>query len=87
MLIESDRLSGDLALDGATLLGESDVVLLLDDLPDTQDGQLDFHILECHWEWLVLHLTVDQTSALVDQLLSTSGGSVVALFRGWRGYD
>ena len=87
MLVLYDRLPCDLIPDGATLLVESDVILFLDDRPDTQNGEFHLHVFECYWERLVLHLAVDHTSALVDQLLSTSGGSIVASFRGCRGHD
>ena len=86
MLIELDRLPCDLGPDGATLLGEADIVLLLDDLPHTHDWEFDFYILECQWEQLVLHMAFDETSALVDQLVSARSGGEVASFRSWGGY-
>ena len=55
-----DCLPCDPALDGATFLGEADIVLFLDNLPDTQDGEFDFHILERHWELVKPDLTVQQ---------------------------
>ena len=87
MLKELDRLPCDLAPNGATFLGEADVVLLLDNLPDTQDGEFDFHILECYWERLVLCLPFDHTSAFVEQLVSASCSGEVASFGSWSGFD
>ena len=81
------RLSCDLAPDGAALLSEADVVLPLDNLSDTQYGEFDFHILECDWERLILSLALDQTSALVEQLVSTSCGGEVASFGSWSGFN
>ena len=87
MLIELHGLPINLAPDGAILLGEVYIVLLLDDLPDTQDGEFDFHIIECHWERLVLHLAFDQTSAFVEPFVSAGSGGEVVSFRSWGGSD
>ena len=81
MLEESDAATGRLALDGSASVIESDPVALLDQLPDTKDGQFNLHVLESYLEVVAINFAMHSASSAIVNLLSTSGGGKVARLR------
>ena len=77
MLIELDTLASLPASDDSSFLPKLNVVVPLDHFADAQNGKFGFHILECHWEWSLLGMCMNDASAFVDGLVAACGGGRV----------